>query len=196
MYKKGNNHFRNSKIIIFLLKNFISNIDIVQQIIFLLIVFFLEKCYKKLRYRSKKKKEPPTTTFQQHQRLVKQTNLNHQHALHFKKIPTHSKKHLIPVVRHAPLSESQYEPTSNIYPSFQQEFNRTPSQNQKQSSTIERQTKHPRRKRNFATPRVNFNIPASPSQSLLVLYSNTNQSTTHHYKQFHNKILQISHRII
>ena len=27
---------------------------------------------------------------------------------------------LIPVVRHAPLSELQYEPTYNIYPSIQQ----------------------------------------------------------------------------
>ena len=44
-----------------------------------------------------------------------------------------------PIVRHAPLSEPQYEQTYDIYPSFQQGLNRTRHQSQNQNSTITNQ---------------------------------------------------------
>ena len=83
----------------------------------------------------------------------------------------------MPVVRHAPLSESQYKPIYNIYPSLQQELNRTqhPSQNQNQTSTIDIQIIHPRRKRKFITPRVHFNIPSPPTPKHFDLSSNTSK---------------------
>ena len=52
----------------------------------------------------------------------------------------------LPVVRHAPPSEPQYEPTYNIYSSLQHESNRTrhPNQKQNQISTIDGQIVHTR----------------------------------------------------
>ena len=69
---------------------------------------------------------------------------------------------LEPVQRQAPLSE----PTYNLYPTLPQELSRirNPSQNQN-TVEINRQIIHPRRNRNFQTPRVHFDIPQSPSQS-------------------------------
>ena len=69
---------------------------------------------------------------------------------------------LEPVQRQAPLSE----PTYNLYPTLPQELKRirNPSQNQN-TAEINRQIIHPRRNRNFQTPRVHFNIPQSPSQT-------------------------------
>ena len=68
---------------------------------------------------------------------------------------------LEPVQRQAPLSE----PTCNLYPTLPQELSRirNPSQNQN-TVEINRQIIHPRRNRNFQTPRVHFDIPQSPSQ--------------------------------
>ena len=104
---------------------------------------------------------------------------------------------LIPVVLHAPLSKPLYEPTYNIYLSFQRDLNRPrhPSQNQNQTSTKDRQIIHPRRNRNFTTPRVHFNIPSSSSPNPLDLSIITVQSTPHHYNQFYNKVVSTYHRI-
>ena len=78
--------------------------------------------------------------------------------------------------RHARLSEplepvqkqaSLSEPTYNLYPTLQQDLNqiRHISHNQ---NTIEvnRQIIHPRRNRNFQTPRITFSIPQSPTPSI------------------------------
>ena len=67
---------------------------------------------------------------------------------------------LEPVQRQAPLSE----PTYNLYPTLPQELSRILVKTKTQSK-INRQTIHPRRNRNFQTPRVHFDIPQSPSQS-------------------------------
>ena len=75
---------------------------------------------------------------------------------------------LEPVVRQAPLSEPQYEPTYNIYPHLQQDLNRERPISQNQNKLeINRQFVHPRRNRNFQTPRVHFNIPLDLSSSTL-----------------------------
>ena len=68
---------------------------------------------------------------------------------------------LEPVQRQAPLSE----PTYHLYPTLPQELSRirNPSQNQN-TVEINRQIIHPRRNKNFQTPRVHFDIPQSPSQ--------------------------------
>ena len=77
---------------------------------------------------------------------------------------------LEPVNRQAPLSE----PTYNLYPTLQQDLNqvRHISKNQ---STLEtnRQIIHPRRNRNFQTPRVHFNTPQSPTPTTSELSSST-----------------------
>ena len=69
---------------------------------------------------------------------------------------------LEPVQRQAPLSE----PTYNLYPTLPQELNRIRNSSQNQNTVeINRQIIHPRRNRNFQTPRVHFDIPQSPSQN-------------------------------
>ena len=69
---------------------------------------------------------------------------------------------LEPVQRQAPLSE----PTYNLYPTLPQELSRIRNLNQNQNTVeINRQIIHPRRNRNFQTPRVHFDIPQSPSPS-------------------------------
>ena len=86
---------------------------------------------------------------------------------------------LEPVVRQAPLSEPQYEPTYNLYPHLQQSFNRVRHISQVQNTLeINRQIIHPRRNRNFQTPRVQFNIPQSPTSRPLDLSSRTLPETT------------------
>ena len=51
------------------------------------------------------------------------------------------------------------------------------SQNQNTSTTIDRQNIHPRRNRNLTTPRVQFNIPSSPTSTPLDLFQSSIQST-------------------
>ena len=69
---------------------------------------------------------------------------------------------LEPVQRQAPLSELTY----NLYPTLPQELSRIKNISQNQNAVeINRQIIHPRRKRNFQTPRVVFDIPQSPSPS-------------------------------
>ena len=97
---------------------------------------------------------------------------------------------LIRIVRHAPLSE----PTYKIYPSLQQDLGGTkhPSQNQNQTSTINKQIIHPRRNRNFTTPMVHFKISSSPSLNPLDLSSSTIQSTPSPLQSFsHQNTLNI-----
>ena len=58
------------------------------------------------------------------------------------------------------------EPTYNLYPTLPQELSRIRNLSQNQNTTeINRQIIHPRRNRNFQTPRVHFEIPQSPSHS-------------------------------
>ena len=81
---------------------------------------------------------------------------------------------LEPVVRQAPLSEPQDEPTYNIYPHLQQDLIRVRYISQNQNTLeINRQIIHPRRNRIFQTPRVQFNIPQSPTPNPLDLSSST-----------------------
>ena len=67
---------------------------------------------------------------------------------------------LEPVQRQASLSE----PTYNLYPTLQQDLNRFRHISQNQNTMeVNRQIIHPRRKRNFQTPRIIFSIPQSPT---------------------------------
>ena len=55
---------------------------------------------------------------------------------------------------------SKYEPTYNLYRPLQQDLNRVRHVSQNQSTLeMSRQIIHPRRNRNFQTPRIQFNIP-------------------------------------
>ena len=72
------------------------------------------------------------------------------------------------------MSVPQYEPTYNIYPHLQQDLNRPRHISRNQNALeINRQIIHPRRNRNFQTPRVHFNIPQSPTPKPLDLSSST-----------------------
>ena len=83
-----------------------------------------------------------------------------------------------PVIRQASLSEPQYEPVYNIYPPLQQDLNRARDQSQNQNTLeINRQIIHRRRKRNLQTPRVQFNIPHSPTTNPIDLSISAIQST-------------------
>ena len=86
---------------------------------------------------------------------------------------------LEPVLRQAAsLSEPQYEPVYNIYPTLQQDLNTAKHQNQNQNTLeINRKIIHPRRNRNLQTPRVQFNIPHSTITNPIDLSSSTIQST-------------------
>ena len=124
---------------------------------------------------------PPTTS---QENPTTPTNIQNPHSstrISFQENPyTFEERHvrlsepLEPNVRQAPLSEPQYEPTHNLYPHFQQDLNRVRHISQNQNTLeINRQIIHPRRNRNFQTPRVQFNIPQSPTSSPLVLSSST-----------------------
>ena len=81
---------------------------------------------------------------------------------------------LEPVVRHAPLSEPQYEKTYNIYPTLQQDLNRVRHISQNQTThEINRQIIHPRQNRKFQTRRVFFSIPQPPTPTTSELSSTT-----------------------
>ena len=69
---------------------------------------------------------------------------------------------LEPIQRQASLSE----PTYNLYPKLPHNLNRIRHISQNQNKVeVKRQIIHPRRNRNFQTPRVTFNIPQSPTPS-------------------------------
>ena len=85
---------------------------------------------------------------------------------------------LEPVLRQASLSEPQYEPVYNKYPHLQQDLNRTRHQSQNQNTLeINRQIIHTRRNRNLQNPRVQLNIPRSPTTNPVNLSRSTTQST-------------------
>ena len=53
-----------------------------------------------------------------------------------------------------------------MYPNLQQDLNRIRHISQKQNTVeVKRQIIHPRRNRNFQTPRITFSIPQSPTPS-------------------------------
>ena len=63
-------------------------------------------------------------------------------------------------------SFSPATPTCNLYPTLPQELSRIRNISQNENTVeINRQIIHPRRNRNFQTPRVHFDIPQSPSPS-------------------------------
>ena len=135
---------------------------------------FRRRFYNQYKFSSKEKSEeifkiadqqptqqsPPTTTPQESPitQTFSQTNRPQSSTrISFQENPyTFEERHallsepLISVVRHAPLSEPQYEP---IYSIYRQDLNRTrhPSQNKNRISTIDTII-HPRRNRNFTTP--------------------------------------------
>ena len=77
---------------------------------------------------------------------------------------------LEPVQRQAILSE----PTNNLYPTLPQELSRIKNISQNQNTIeINRQVIHPRRNRNFQTPRVHFDIPQSPTPTTSEISSST-----------------------
>ena len=77
---------------------------------------------------------------------------------------------LDPVHCQAPLSEATY----NLYPTLQQDLNRVRNISQNQNTLeIKRQIIHPRRKRNFPNPRIQFNKPESPTPTTSELSSST-----------------------
>ena len=126
--------------------------------------------------------QPPPTTYQENP-IIPTTTQDPQTStrISFQDNPyTFEERHarlsepLEPVVRHAPLSEPQYKPTYNIYPPLQQDLNRVRHISQNQNTfEINRQTIHPRRNRNFQTPRVQFNIHQSPASNTSDLSSST-----------------------
>ena len=111
------------------------------------------------RHHPKITKPPPSTT----QNPQTSTRISFQdNPYTFEERHARLSEPLEPVQRQAPLSE----PTYNLYPTLPQELSRirNPSQNQN-TVEINRQIIHPRRNRNFQTPRVHFDIPQSPSQN-------------------------------
>ena len=66
-----------------------------------------------------------------------------------------------------------------MYPTLQQDVNRLRHISQNQNTLeVNRQIIHPRRNRNFQTPRVTFNIPQSPSPSISEVSSITLPDTS------------------
>ena len=65
-----------------------------------------------------------------------------------------------------------------MYPTLQQDLNRIRPISQNQNTIeVKRQIIHPRRNRNFQTPRVDFSIPQSPTSSSSEVSSNTLPNT-------------------
>ena len=169
----------------------------------LILIIFIEEYYNQHKFSSSlnfkevttsqpsqpSQQSPSTTTPQDSPTTPTYSQTNHSQPstlISFQEnLSTFEEKHallsepLIPVACPAPQSEPQYEPMYNIYPSLQQDFNRTrhPSQIQIQKSTIDRQIILSRRNRNLTTPRVHFDIPSSPTPNPLNISSNTIQST-------------------
>ena len=93
---------------------------------------------------------------------------------------------LEPVQRQASLSE----PTYNLYPTLPQELSRIRNLSQNQNTAeINRQIIHPRRNRNFQTPRVHFDIPQSPTQTTPEKHHWYHTRKPLHF--FHNEALQV-----
>ena len=183
-YKKGNKSFciSNNTFNYFLdyLKKIIININFLHSKKFI-------KEPLKIATQPPTQKSPSATTFQDFPTAQTTSQTNHPQSstrISFHENPytfeeTHSllSESLEPVDRNAPLSEPQYEPTYNIYPSLEQGLNRTRHASQNQNTpTINRQIIHPRRNRNFTTPRVHFSIPSSSITNPLDLSNSSVQS--------------------
>ena len=118
---------------------------------------------------------PPTTSQENPSTPTSTQNPHSSTRIYFQENPyTFEERHarlsepLEPVVRQAPLSEPQYEPTYNLHSYLQQDLNRVRHISQNQNTLdINRQIIHPKRNRNFQIPRVQFNIPQSPTSSPL-----------------------------
>ena len=109
----------------------------------------------------------PTTTqnFQTSTRISSQDN-----SYAFEERLARLSEPLEPVNRQVSLSEPAY----NLYPSLQQDLCRVRRISQNQNTLeINRQIIHPRRNRNFRTPRVHFSIPQPPTQTSSELSSST-----------------------
>ena len=122
--------------------------------------------------------QPPTTT--SHEIQITPTTTNNPQPstrISFQDNPyTFEERHarlsepLEPVHRQASLSE----PTYNLFPTLQQDLNRVRHISQNQNTfEIHRKIIHPRRNRNFQTPRVHFDIPQSPTPTTSELSSST-----------------------
>ena len=86
------------------------------------------------------------------------------------------------------------EPTYNLYPTLQQDLNRERNTSQNQITLeMNRQIIQPRQNRKFQTPRVNFNIPQSPTSTTSELSSSTLPDTPTLASQ---QTFQISHQAI
>ena len=110
------------------------------------------------RHHPKKNPTPPTTT--QTQNPQTSTRISFQdNPYTFEERHARLSEPLEPVRRQAPLSE----PTYNLYPTLPQELSRMRNLSQNQNTVeINRQIIHPRRNRNFQTPRVHFELGGFP----------------------------------
>ena len=139
------------------------------------------KKYSKIANQPPPHQSPPTTSQENPSTPTSTQNPHSSTRISFQKNPyTFEERYarlsepLEPVVRQAPLSEPQCEPTYNLYPPLQQDLKRERYISQNQSTLeITRQVIHPRQNRNFQIPRVHFNIPQSPTSSPLDLSSST-----------------------
>ena len=136
--------------------------------------------------------ENPTTPTNTQNPPSSTRNSVHDNPYTFEERHARLSEPLEPVVRQAPLSEPQYEPTYNINPQLQQDLTRVRHIVQNQNTLeINRQIIHPRRNRNFQTPGVHFNIPQSPTTNALDLSSSTLPDTPPTASQ---QALQIFHQ--
>ena len=176
MYKKGNHHICiiNHSFISFFLKNTIVNIIFHHK-------KFNSENFSKIANQHSPHQSPPTTSQENPTTPTNNQNPQSSTRISFQDNPyTFEERHarlsepLEQDVRQASLSEPQYEPTYNTYPHLQQDLNRVRHISQNQNTLeINRQITHPRRNRNFQTPRVHFNIPQSPPPNPLDLSSST-----------------------
>ena len=136
------------------------------------------------RHHPKITKTPPSTT----QNPPTSTRISFQdNPYTFEERHARLSEPLEPVQRQASLSE----PTYNLYPTLPQELSRIRNLSQNQNTTeIDRQIIHPRRNRNFQTPRVHFDIPQSPSQTTPENTTGITHQKLLHF--FHNEALQVS----
>ena len=142
---------------------------------------FLSKQFFTIANQQHLHQSPPTTSQENPTTPTSIQNPQSSTRISFQENPcTFEERHarlsepLEPVVHQAPLGEPQYESTHRIYLHLQQDLNRVRHISQNQNTLeINRQTIHPRRNRNFQTPRVQFNIPQSPTSSPLDLSSST-----------------------
>ena len=147
----------------------------------ILLILFIEEYYNSLeslifpKHISTIANQPPqnpsSPTSPQEKPTVPTTTQNPQTStrISFQDNPYTFERHarlsepLEPVQRQASLSE----PTYNLYPTLQQDLNRIRHTSQNQNTIeVNRQIIHPRRNRNFQTPRITFSIPQSPTTSI------------------------------